>query len=77
MKSALIVIGDPAVRSRLLRLFGRHGWWVDAVASVERALAFLDQAPRDVALIDWEIESGSGGSRLSLLNRFRENRRLA
>ena len=64
MKSALIIVADPAVRLRLLRILGRHGWWVDAVESVECALPFLDKAPRDVALIDWQIGSGSGISLL-------------
>lgn len=60
MKSALIVVANPAVRLMLLRRLGRHGWWVDAVESVEGALAFLDRAPRGVALIDWQIGDGAG-----------------
>ena len=68
MKSALIVVADPAIRLMLLRILGRYGWWVDAVESVENALAFLGKVPRHVVLIDWKIESGSG---LSLLMAIR------
>jgi DNA-binding response OmpR family regulator len=60
MKSALIVIEDPAIRLILLRVLGRHGWWVDAVDNLEWALAFLDGPPRDVVLVDWDIGRGSG-----------------
>lgn len=64
MKSALIIVDDPVIRLRLLRLLGRYGWWVDAVAGGERALACLDEVPRDVVLIDYQVGSDSG---LSLL----------
>jgi CheY-like chemotaxis protein len=67
MKSALLVVPDPAVRLRLRRIFARHGWWVDAVDSVERALAFFDERPRDVALIDRSIDAGSGLALLAAL----------
>ena len=61
MKSALLVIADPATKLRLLRILGRHGWWVDTVASVEGALGFLEERrPRDITLVDWDIEGGSG-----------------
>jgi DNA-binding response OmpR family regulator len=64
MKSALIIIADSTTRRMLLQSLGRRGWWVDAVDSVERALRYLDQEPRNVALIDWSIGNASG---LSLL----------
>lgn len=60
MKSALIVIADPALRLRWLRMLGRHGWSVDAVGGLDGARAALDRAPRDVALVDWQIEGGLG-----------------
>jgi DNA-binding response OmpR family regulator len=60
MKSALIVEKDAAVRLVLLRSLGRHGWWVDATDGMEAALALLDKAPRDVALIDWQADNGAG-----------------
>ena len=60
MKSALLAISDSATKLRLLRILGRHGWWVDTAPNVEGALAFLDEGLRDVALIDWDIGDGSG-----------------
>src|SRR3954468_4847847 len=60
MKRALIVEGDPTVKRALLRRLGRHGWWVDAVESIERALEFLDRPPPDAVLIAWEADQGSG-----------------
>jgi len=60
MRSALLVEKDPAVRLALLRMLGRRGWWVDAPAGAEGALALFVQAPRDVALIDWSADDGSG-----------------
>lgn len=70
MKSALLVVENPATRLLLLRILGRYGWWVDAVDSVEAGLAMLDETPRDVALIDWHIAEGSG---LSLLMAMRSH----
>ncbi len=67
MKSALLVVAAPEMRLRLLRLLGRHGWSVDAVERIESALALLDQAPRDVAVIDWEIERGAETSLLTAM----------
>jgi len=60
MRSALIVEKDPAVRLVLLRILGRHGWWVDAADGPESALALADRAPWDVGLIDWSADDGSG-----------------
>jgi len=60
MKSVLIVEDDPTIRLALLRFFGRQGWQVDAVNSVERAVAFLKEMPLGAVLLDWQIGDLSG-----------------
>jgi DNA-binding response OmpR family regulator len=54
MRNALIVTSDSALRLALIRLFGRHGWCVDAPAYDDRALAFLAEDPRILTLLDWQ-----------------------
>ena len=57
MRSALIVTSDSALRLALIRLFGRHGWWVDAPACGDRAVGFLTEDPRSLTLVDWQTTS--------------------
>ena len=54
MRSALIVTSDSPLRLVLVRLFGRHGWCVDAPFCADRALAFLAEDPRSLTLVDWQ-----------------------
>jgi DNA-binding response OmpR family regulator len=60
MKTALIIEQDPKVRLSFMRSLGRRGWWVDAVGSIESGLAMLQRSRRDLVLIDWHAEAGSG-----------------
>lgn len=60
MKTALIAIEGCVSRRVLKNTLARQGWQVDALNSVEGALAFIDRSPPDVVLVDWEIGAGSG-----------------
>jgi CheY-like chemotaxis protein len=60
LKAALIIAEDPAVRRFFNRALGYRGWWVDAVESIESGLIQLQQLPRDLVLLDWQAESGTG-----------------
>jgi DNA-binding response OmpR family regulator len=67
MRSALIVTSDAALRLVLVRLFGRHGWCVDAPACDHRTLAFLAEDPRSLTLVDWQTTSVSASMFLTAI----------
>lgn len=60
MKTALLIEDHPTIRRGLQTILGRHGWWVDAMSSVEATLVHLHHTPPQVILLDWDIAQGSG-----------------
>jgi len=60
MKSVLIVESNLDFRRALLVVLGRHGWSVDALDSVESAVAFLSHQPACAVLLGSQLRDGLG-----------------
>jgi two-component system response regulator RegA len=56
----LIVEDDEALRNRLVPAMEKRGFNAHAAASVQEALAFVDQTPPDFAIVDLRLLDGSG-----------------